>query len=82
METKTTTNLTDLRVDVDRNEFALTLKTWRLRAGLTQVQAAELLGTNRYAIIKAETAKPISWELAYRLFNLLTKQLAKEASMS
>lgn len=69
-----------LAVDIDRQEFALSLKTWRLRAGLTQAQAAHRWGTNRWLIIKAENGQPMSWENAYRLFNWLSQELRKEAT--
>lgn len=72
-------NTNGLSVDIDRQEFALALKTYRLRVNLTQKQLAQLWGTNRYAIIKAETAKPISWELAYKLFAKLSNALRDES---
>lgn len=68
-----------LTMEADRNEFALALKTWRLRAGLTQKEAAERFGMSRYTIIRAEQANSISWEMAYRLFAKLSAELAKEA---
>lgn len=70
-----------LSVEIDRREFALALKTWRLRQGLTQRQAAERWGTNRYIIIKAEAAKDISWENAYKLFAKLSKELRDEGNV-
>ena len=67
-----------LEMDVDKNEFALALKTWRLRAGLTQAQAGERFGCSRYTIMRAENAKNVTWEMAYRLFAKLAQQLRKE----
>lgn len=67
-----------LEMDVDKNEFALALKTWRLRAGLTQVQAGERFGCSRYTIMRAENAKNVTWEMAYRLFAKLAQELRKE----
>lgn len=67
-----------LQLEIDRQEFALELKTWRLRQGLTQKEVAMRWGTNRYIIIKAEAAKPISWEAAYRLFVKLNEELRNE----
>lgn len=69
-----------LKMDVDKNEFALALKTWRLRAGLTQREAGERFGCSRYTIMRAENAKTVTWEMAYRLFARLAEELRKEAS--
>ena len=67
-----------LSVEVDRQDFALSLKTWRLRQNLTQTQLAHRWGTNRFLIIKAENAKSISWEHAYWLFSKLAHELENE----
>lgn len=64
--------------EIDKQEFALSLKTWRLRQALTQRQVAKMFGTSRYTIIRAENAQPITWEMAYRLFVKLSKELVKE----
>lgn len=69
-----------LKMDVDKNEFALALKTWRLRARLTQREAGERFGCSRYTIMRAENAKTVTWEMAYRLFARLAEELRKEAS--
>lgn len=67
-----------LEMDVDKNEFALALKTWRLRSGLTQREAGQRFGVSRYTIMKAENAKNVTWEMAYRLFAKLAVELRKE----
>lgn len=67
-----------ITMDTDREQFALALKTWRLRAGLTQNQVADKWGTSRYTIIKCENAKPVSWPQAYRIFAQLAKELKNE----
>lgn len=67
-----------LSMEVDRNEFALALKTWRLRQGFTQRQVADMFGTSRFTIMKAENAKTVTWEMAYRLFAKLAQELRKE----
>ena len=67
-----------LSTEIDKQEFALSLKTWRLRQALTQRQVAKMFGTSRYTIIRAENAQPITWEMAYRLFVKLSKELVKE----
>lgn len=66
-------------MNVDRQQFALALKTWRLRANLTQREVGEMWNTSRYTIMKAEKAKAISWEQAYKLFARLSEELRKEA---
>ena len=67
-----------LRMVTNREEFALELKTWRLRMNLTQAQAGSRFGVSRYTIIRAERAQELSWEMAYRLFAQLSKQLKDE----
>lgn len=69
-----------LAMDVDKNEFALALKTWRLRTGLTQRQVGERFGCSRYTIMKAENGENITWEMAYKLFARLSDELRKEAA--
>lgn len=67
-----------LEMDVNKQEFALALKTWRLRNGLTQKEAGERIGCSRYTIIRAEKAKNVTWEMAYKLFAKLAVELRKE----
>lgn len=68
-----------LSMDIDKTEFAMALKTWRLRSGLTQSQVGEKWGCSRYTIMRAENAKNVTWEMAYRLFAKLAVELRKEA---
>lgn len=68
----------DIHMEVDKKEFALALKTWRLRQGLLQREVAEKWGVSRYAIIKAENAQPISWMMAYRIFARLSDALKED----
>lgn len=75
---KVTMKTKDLKVDCDRNEFALALKTWRLRAALTQGQVARRWGVSRFTIMRAEGARALTWEMAYRLFNKLSYELEHE----
>ena len=65
-------------MEVDKQEFALALKTWRLRQGLTQSEVAERFGCSRFTIMRAENAKNVTWEMAYRLFAKLAQELKKE----
>lgn len=69
-----------LSMEADKNEFALALKTWRLRKGLTQSQVAASWGCSRYTIMRAENARQVTWEMAYRLFAKLSDELRKEAA--
>jgi Transcriptional regulator, contains sigma factor-related N-terminal domain len=68
-----------LTMDVDKNEFALALKTWRLRQGLTQREVGQRFGCSRYTVMRAENAKDVTWEMAYRLFAKLANELKKES---
>lgn len=68
-----------LTMDIDKEAFAVALKTWRLRNGLTQAQAGEKWGLSRYTIMRAESGKNITWETAYRMFARLSEELRKEA---
>lgn len=67
-----------LRMETDREEFAMALKTWRLRSGQSQDEVARRWGCSRYTILRAERAKQISWMMAYRLFAHLAEELRKE----
>lgn len=67
-----------LTMEVDKTEFALALKTWRLRQGLTQQQVGERWDCSRFTILRAENAKNLTWEMAYRLFARLADELRKE----
>lgn len=68
-------------METDKQEFALALKTWRLRQGLTQRQVAKRFGVSRYTIMRAERAGAITWMMAYRLFAKLSDELRKEESV-
>lgn len=70
-----------LEMDVDKEQFALALKTWRLRQGLTQSQVGEMWGCSRYTIMRAESAKNITWEMAYKMFAKLAVELKKEGGV-
>ena len=68
-----------ISMECDKNEFALALKTWRLRKGMTQDEVGKKWGCSRYTIMRAENAKQVTWEMAYRLFARLSDELRKEA---
>lgn len=67
-----------LSMEIDRNEFAMTLKKWRLRHELTQSALAKKWQCSRFTIMRAENAKPLTWEMAYKLFVKLADELQKE----
>lgn len=77
---KVTMKQKGLSMETDRNEFALALKTWRLRNGLTQAQLGTRWNCSRFTIMRAENAKPVTWEMAYKLFARLSDELRKEES--
>lgn len=70
-----------LEMDVNHQEFALALKTWRLRRGLTQKQVGDAWGVSRWTIMRAESARDVTWETAYRLFAKLSQELRKEGEI-
>ena len=70
-----------LTLDIDKEAFAVALKTWRLRHGLTQAQAGEKWGLSRYTIMRAESGKEITWQTAYRMFARLSEELRKEGQV-
>lgn len=77
-ESKVTMKPNGLEMDINKQEFALALKTWRLRQGLTQKQVGEKWNCSRWTIMKAEAGKNITWEMAYRMFAKLSHELRKE----
>ena len=70
-----------LTMQANREDAALAVKTYRLRQGLTQRQLAERWGISRYTIIRIEQGGEISWEMAYRVFALLSEDLRKEGEV-
>lgn len=71
----------DLTMQADVKEFAMALKTWRLRQGYSQEEVGKMFGLSRWTIIKIEQAKPIKWETAYRAFAKLSYYLQKEVQV-
>lgn len=67
-----------LTMDVDREQFAMALKTWRIRSGYTQRQVAQRWNISRYTVMRIEAAESISWEMAYRVFARLSYELQNE----
>lgn len=56
----------------NQEEFAVALKTWRVRNGLTQAELAAKAGLSRYTIMRVEKASRLAdWKTLYKLFNLI-----------
>lgn len=66
------------QLETDKEQFAIALKTWRLRNHLTQQQAGEKIGVSRWTVMRAEAAKDITWECLYRIFAYLSVELQRE----
>lgn len=67
-----------LSMETDQQQFAMALKTWRLRKGYTQKRLAELWQVSRFTIMRAEMAKDMTWEMVYKLFARLSYELEVE----
>lgn len=67
-----------ISMEVDREQFALALKTWRLRVGKTQKEVADQWGISRDSLIQIEQARNVSWRMAYRVFARFSEELRKE----
>lgn len=71
-------NREGLSMETDQEQFAMALKTWRLRKGYTQKHLAHLWGVSRFTIMRAEGAQQMTWEMIYRLFARLSHELEVE----
>lgn len=80
-EIKLTMRQCGLSMETDREKFAMALKTWRIREGLSQEQLGDRWGVSRYTIINVERAKSVSWATTYKLFNWLAEELRKEGQV-
>lgn len=78
-EIKVSMKQNGLKMESNREDVAMAIKTWRLRHQMTQEQLGRRWGMSRYTIIRIERAKSISWEMAYKAFALLSEELRKEA---
>lgn len=70
-----------LTMDIDKQAFAMALKTYRLRQGLTQAGLGQKWGCSRYTIMRAEKGKDITWEMAYKMFARLAHDLKEEGDV-
>ena len=56
----------------NREEFAVAVKTWRVRHGMTQRQLAAAAGLSRYTVMRVENAsRETNWITIYKLFNYM-----------
>lgn len=67
-------NVPERHVEIDRNEMALAIKTWRAEKRMTQQQLADALGIHRATLSKAENGQVINWLVAYRIYNYLQQE--------
>lgn len=67
-----------LSMQIDKESFAMELKKWRLRQNMTQKEVATRWGCSRFTIMRAEKAKEITWEMAYKMFTKLSHELRNE----
>lgn len=63
---------------VNKDEMALAVKTYRLRNGLTQRALGDKWHISRYTIMAVEAGKNISWMMAYKIFAALAADLRQE----
>lgn len=66
------------QLETDKEQFAIALKTWRLRNNLTQEELGKRIGVSRWTIMRAEKAGDITWESLYRIFAYLSVELQRE----
>lgn len=67
-----------IKMEADVEELAIQLKTYRLRAGLTQRQLSEQWGVSRYTLIRIENAYEVGWPTLYKVANKLITAVAEE----
>ena len=67
-----------LSLETDTQKMAMSLKTYRLRHGLTQAELGIRWGCSRYTIMRIEGAQRVTWEMMYRVFNHLSDALLEE----
>lgn len=67
-----------LSLETDEQKMAMSLKTYRLRHGLTQTELGARWGCSRYTIMRIEGAQRVTWEMMYRVFNQLSDALLEE----
>ena len=59
----------------NREDFAIAVKTWRVRQGMTQRELAKATGLSRFTIMRVENAsRETSWITVYKLFNYMAER--------
>lgn len=59
----------------NREDFAIAVKTWRVRHGMTQRELAKASGLSRFTIMRVERAsRETSWITVYKLFNYMAER--------
>lgn len=67
-----------LTLTADRADVSIAIKTYRLRQNLTQEQLADKWNISRYTIMRLEAARPVSWEMTYKVWARLSDDLTQE----
>ena len=67
-----------LTMETDAQELAVSLKTYRLRQGLSLPKLGELWGVSRYSLMRIEAGKHVSWMMMYKVANQLIKSIQNE----
>lgn len=63
-----------VKMETDRQQFALSMHMWRARHQLTQREAAVKCGVSRETWIRLEHAKPLSWQIVYKVFAAISSE--------
>lgn len=67
-----------LTMETDAAELALSLKTYRLRQGLTLPELGKRWGCSRYTLMRIEAAKHVSWTTMYKVASQLIRAIQDE----
>lgn len=67
-----------LTMETDAQELAVSLKTYRLRQGLTLPELGKMWGCSRYTLMRIEAAKHVSWTTMYKVASQLIRAIQDE----
>lgn len=67
-----------LTMQTDAQELALSLKTYRLRNGLTLPELGKRWDCSRYTLMRIEAAKHVSWTTMYKVASQLIRAIQDE----
>jgi transcriptional regulator with XRE-family HTH domain len=65
-------------METDAQELAVSLKTYRLRQGLSLPKLGDLWGVSRYSLMRIEAGKHVSWMMMYKVANQLIKAIQND----